>query len=116
MTTYRNTREFAQQSDQSDELSSFRELFHIPKTEGKELAYFCGNSLGLQPKSARSAVEQEMEDWQNMGVEGHVHARNPWLYYHKFLTPAAAKVVGAKEEEVVVMNSLTTNLHLMMVS
>jgi kynureninase len=116
MTMYRNTRDFAQESDQTDELSRFREQFYIPKVNGSEIAYFCGNSLGLQPKTARAAVEQEMEDWQNLGVEGHVNAKNPWLYYHKFLTAPAAKIVGAKEEEVVVMNNLTTNLHLMMVS
>src|SRR5690606_18112834 len=75
-----------------------------------------GNSLGLQPKATKDYVRQELEDWANLGVEGHTDAKNPWIHYHEFLTENMAKVVGAKPIEVVVMNSLTANLHFMMVS
>ncbi len=116
MTTYKNTLEFARSLDFKDPLAGFRNRFHFPKLKGKEAIYLCGNSLGLQPKTARAALEQEMEDWQNMGVEGHFEGKNPWFHYHKFLNEKAAKVVGALPHEVVVMNNLTVNLHLMMVS
>ena len=83
---------------------------------GEPYVYLCGNSLGLQPKSTRQAIEQEFQDWEKYGVEGHFHAKNPWMPYHEFLTEAMATVVGAKPIEVVVMNTLSVNLHLMMVS
>ncbi|MEO9805777.1 MAG: kynureninase [Reichenbachiella sp.] len=115
---YKNTLDFAQECDFNDPLQSFRDKFHIPKHEGKNCIYLVGNSLGLQPKSTRKYVEQELEDWQNLGVEGHFdeQATRPWFHYHKFLKSHLAKLSGAKESEVVSMNSLTTNLHLMMVS
>ena len=117
MTTYKNTLDFAKKLDSEDELSSYRKKFHIPKdTNGNELIYLTGNSLGLQPKSTKDYINQELEDWANLGVEGHIHAKNPWLPYHEFLTESMAKIIGAKPLEVVVMNTLTTNLHLMMVS
>ena len=117
MTTYKNTLDFAKKLDSEDELSSYRKKFHIPKdTNGNELIYLTGNSLGLQPKSTKDYINQELKDWANLGVEGHIHAKNPWLPYHEFLTESMAKIVGAKPLEVVVMNTLTTNLHLMMVS
>lgn len=117
MKPYKNTLEFAQQLDSEDELQPYRERFHIPKdTSGNELIYLTGNSLGLQPKSTKEYINQELEDWANLGVEGHMHAKNPWLPYHEFLTESMAKVVGAKPIEVVVMNTLTANLHFMMVS
>lgn len=116
MTTYSNTLAFAQSLDKADKLAKFRERFYIPQHEGKPVIYFCGNSLGLQPKTAKSAIEQELEDWKNLGVEGHFQGKNPWFHYHKFLTTKAAKIVGGKEKEVVIMNNLTVNLHLMMVS
>ncbi len=94
----------------------FRDKFHIPKTAGKETIYLCGNSLGLQPKNAQDYVIAELEDWANLGVEGHLHARHPWLPYHEFLTKPMASLVGAFPAEVVVMNSLTVNLHLLMAS
>ncbi len=95
----------------------FRKKFHIPRqADGKEVIYLCGNSLGLQPKATKSYLLQELEDWKNYGVEGHFHAKRPWMPYHEFLTEKMAKIVGAKPSEVVVMNTLTTNLHLMMVS
>jgi kynureninase len=103
--------------DKRDDLAHMREKYHLPKTEsGKEQIYFCGNSLGLQPKKAKDYILQELEDWKTLGVEGHFHAKNPWMPYHEFLTPKMADVVGAKPKEVVVMNSLTVNLHLLMVS
>lgn len=115
-----NQSHFLQQAtelDQEDPLSSYRNQFHIPGNgQGENLIYFCGNSLGLQPKSVRSFIEQELSDWEHLGVEGHTHAKNPWMPYHEMLTGHMAEVVGAKPEEVVVMNSLTVNLHLMMVS
>ncbi|MBI1221254.1 MAG: kynureninase [Bacteroidetes bacterium] len=116
MTAYQFSESFAKEMDAQDALSSFRNEFHIPVWKGKESIYLTGNSLGLQPKSAREFVEQEFLDWQNLGVEGHTEAKNPWLFYHHFLTKQAAEIVGAQEKEVVIMNNLTANLHLMMVS
>jgi len=115
--TYKNTLTFAKEMDVKDPLRSFRSRFHIPmQKNGEPYVYLCGNSLGLQPIATREAIEQELIDWQNYGVEGHFHAKNPWMPYHEFLTEAMAKVVGAKPIEVVVMNTLSVNLHLMMVS
>lgn len=109
--------EYAQIQDKNDVLSAYRAQFHIPKTlEGNDTIYFCGNSLGLMPKSTTDYVNQELEDWKNLGVEGHFHAKNPWMPYHEFLTKNMAQIVGALPSEVVVMNSLTVNLHLLMVS
>ncbi len=103
--------------DANDPLGHFRDQFHIPmQKDGTPFVYLCGNSLGLQPKSTKKSINQELLDWQNYGVEGHLQAKNPWLPYHEFLTNAMAEVVGAKPIEVVVMNTLTVNLHLMMVS
>lgn len=114
---YKNNIEFAQSLDNNDPFKEYRNKFHIPAgKEGNELIYFAGNSLGLQPKTVRQYVEQELLDWEKMGVEGHMFARNPWLPYHEFLTDQTAALVGALPEEVVNMNSLTVNLHLMMVS
>jgi len=115
--TYQNTLAYAQQQDTEDKLSYLREQFHIPKDKnGNDWLYFTGNSLGLQPKNTQKYIQQELDDWANFGVEGHFKAKNPWLSYHEFLTESMAKIVGAKPLEVVVMNTLTTNLHLLMVS
>lgn len=112
-----NTLEYAKELDANDALSHYRNKFHIPKDyQGNDWVYLCGNSLGLQPKTTKSYINQELEDWANFGVEGHLEAKNPWMPYHEFLTESMAKVVGAKPIEVVVMNTLTTNLHLAMVS
>lgn len=117
MYNYKTGLDFAKQLDQNDPLSSYKNQFHIPKDKhGNELIYMTGNSLGLQPKSTKNYINQELEDWANLGVEGHTEAKNPWLPYHEFLTDSMAKIVGAIPIEVVVMNTLTTNLHLMMVS
>lgn len=115
--TFDTTPAFADAMDASDPLRTFRERFHIPKKQdGTDVIYFCGNSLGLQPKTAREAILQELDDWETLAVEGHFHAKYPWLPYHEFLTPSTARLVGALPVEVVVMNSLTVNLHLMMVT
>ncbi|MDC3366509.1 kynureninase [Flavobacteriaceae bacterium] len=115
--TYQNSLDYAKQLDQEDPISYLRNQFHIPRDKhGKEWLYFTGNSLGLQPKITSKYIEQELNDWANFGVEGHFEAKNPWLSYHELLTDTMAKVVGAKPIEVVVMNTLTTNLHLLMVS
>ena len=115
MVSYKNTLAFAKEMDTKDPLSSFRDKFYIPKhTDGKEAVYLCGNSLGLQPKLTHEYLLQELEDWKTLGVEGHLHAKHPWMPYHEFLTENMANLVGAKAIEVVVMNSLTVNLHLLM--
>ena len=109
--------DFARTQDEQDPLKAFREKFYIPvRPDGAEQIYFTGNSLGLQPKTVRSYVEQELADWEKFAVEGHMHAKNPWLPYHEFLTEQMARVIGAKPIETVVMNSLTVNLHLLLVS
>ena len=114
---FQNSLEYAKKQDAEDALAAFRNKFHIPKNaSGEELIYFCGNSLGLQPKITSEYIKEELTDWANLGVEGHVEGKHPWLPYHEFLTENMAKIVGAKPSEVVVMNTLTTNLHLMMVS
>ena len=114
---YQNSLAYATQQDSEDSLSHLRNRFHIPKDKnGNDWLYFTGNSLGLQPKSTNEYINQELEDWANLGVEGHFEAKNPWLNYHELLTDKMAKIVGAKPNEVVVMNTLTTNLHLLMVS
>jgi len=108
--------EYAQEQDENDPLRAYREKFHIPVINGIETVYFTGNSLGLQPKSVKNYLDEELEAWKNWGVEGHFEAKRPWFSYHEFLTDKIARVVGAKPIEVVVTHSLTTNLHLMMVS
>lgn len=109
--------QYAAEMDARDPLAHFRERFYIPKAKsGEECIYLCGHSLGLQPKSARTYIEQELKDWAELGVEGHFHGRNPWMPYHRLLTEQTATLVGAEPVEVVVMNSLTVNLHLMMAS
>ncbi|HPI06978.1 MAG TPA: kynureninase [Saprospiraceae bacterium] len=111
-----NTLEGARQADQADPLHHFRNQFLFPQHNGSDCLYFCGNSLGLQPKGVRAALLHELDHWAEHGVEGHFRGEMPWMHYHRFLTEAAARLVGALPEEVVVMNTLTVNLHLMMVS
>ena len=114
---YKNTANFALELDAKDELRNYRNEFHIPlQKNGDPHVYMCGNSLGLQPKRTKEFLNQELDDWATFGVEGHFHAKNPWLPYHEFLAESYAKIVGAKNSEVVAMNTLTVNLHLMMVS
>ena len=108
---------YAEKMDLQDPLAKYRSRFHFPKTKGgNECVYLCGHSLGLQPKSVREYLEQELKDWETLGVEGHFLGKHPWLSYHRLLREQFARLIGAKPIEVVVMNSLTVNLHLMMVS
>lgn len=110
-------RNAVQKMDDQDPLKHFRNRFLFPKTKtGEDAIYFCGNSLGLQPVATKSYVEQELADWANFGVHGHHEAKHAWLPYHEFLTDSMARIVGAKPIETVVMNTLTVNLHLMLVS
>ena len=103
--------------DATDPLAAFRQEFHLPAgPNGQPCAYFCGNSLGLMPKAARAAAEQEFDSWERLGVEGHFQAPSFWMHYHDTLTEASARLVGALPLEVVVMNNLTVNLHLLLVS
>lgn len=111
-----NTFQYAKKLDSQDMLRHLRNQFFIPTTDGKNNIYFAGNSLGLQPKSTKKFLTEELYDWAHLGVEGHLNSRRPWLYYHKFTKKALSKLVGAKPHEVVAMNQLTVNLHLMMVS
>lgn len=109
--------EYAQNLDKNDELREYRNRFHFPlDSNGDKKLYFTGNSLGLQPKSTREYINQELDDWAKYGVDGHFEAKNPWMPYHEIVTEKLARVVGAKPEEVVAMNSLTANLHFLMVS
>jgi kynureninase len=113
---FENSLSFAQKKDQLDPLNSFRNKFLFPKVNGKTAIYFAGNSLGLQPRSVKKFIEEELDDWARLGVEGHVKAARPWLYYHKFSKKALSQLTGAKISEVVSMNQLTVNLHLLMVT
>ncbi len=107
----------AAELDAADELSAFRSRFHFPRTEtGGDAVYLVGHSLGLQPVAARDYVDRELEDWRRLGVEGHFEGENPWMAYHEALTDPLARLAGALPGEVVAMNTLTVNLHLMMVS
>lgn len=113
---FENTIAFAKSLDENDPLRSFREKFHFPTFHKSEVRYFTGNSLGLQPKSTAIYIQEELDDWAKYGVEGHFLSRRPWFSFHENLTEKVAKIVGAKPIEVVVTHSLTTNLHLLMVS
>ena len=114
---FKSDKQFVEELDLKDTLKSYRDKFHIPKKQnGEDVIYFAGNSLGLQPKSVREYIEQELMDWETLGVDARMHAKHPWLPYHEFLTEQTARLVGATPNEVINMNSLTVNLHLMMVS
>ena len=114
---YNTSIDFAIELDENDPLVSLQEKFYFPVREnGEKHIYLCGNSLGLQAKKTEDFVKQELDDWKELGVEGHFHARKPWLPYHEFLSESYSKIVGSKPSEVVAMNTLSVNLHLMMVS
>lgn len=113
---FKNTREFSQELDKQDNLAKYRDEFIFPKVNGKDVIYFVGNSLGLQPKRARKYVDEVMDDWANLAVEGHFYAEKPWWDYHERFCQPLSEIVGAKPTEVGVMNTLTVNLHLLMVS
>ena len=113
---FENTLAFAEKRDQLDPLYSFRNRFLFPKVNAKTAIYFAGNSLGLQPRATAKVIQEELEDWARLGVDGHHKSRRPWVYYHKFFKKGLAQLVGGKILEVVPMNQLTVNLHLMLVS
>jgi kynureninase len=107
---------FARKLDEKDPLRKFRKQFHFPKYKGKKAIYCCGNSLGLQPKLVKKAIDRELKDWRNLGVGGYLHAKTPWLYYqHNFRKPLS-RIMGCKKDEVTVMNTLTVNLHFLLLS
>ena len=108
--------EFAKEADSTDELAYLNQAFHFPKHDGKDVIYFCGNSLGLQPKNVTQAVQTELASWQELAVGGYFGGKNPWLHYQEYLKPSLARMMGCRETEVTVMNALTVNLHLLMLS
>ncbi len=110
------TYDFALQQDAKDELARYKQQFYFPQHNQGDCIYFCGNSLGLQSKTVEAAIQQELNDWKNIGIAGFLKAKNPWMYYQEYFKPALAKIVGCKEDEVTVMNSLTVNLHLLMLT
>ncbi|WP_026837795.1 kynureninase [Gillisia sp. JM1] len=111
---FENTLDFAKKLDNEDKLASYKNEFIFPKVNGKEVIYFTGNSLGLQPRSAKKYVDEVMEDWASLAVEGHFYAEKPWWDYHELFSAKLGKVVGGKPSEITVMNTLTVNLHLLM--
>ena len=113
---YENSLRFARYMDAHDTVRAFQKQFHFPKHNGRRALYFCGNSLGLQPKNTEGAVKSVLKQWRELGVEGWFAGDKPWLSVHREMSELAAPIVGAKPEEVIVMNTLTVNLHLMMVS
>ena len=113
---YQAGADFAADLDRADPLAAFREQFHIPRHDGSDEIYLCGNSLGLQPKKVGRYVQEELEDWQRLAVKAHFDGRRPWMPYHEQFAESTARLVGARPLEVVNMNSLTVNLHLMMTS
>lgn len=113
---FQNTLSYAEQQDSADPLRPYRKEFYFPKVNGREVIYFTGNSLGLQPKRTKAYIDQIMKDWKELAVEGHFHASKPWWDYHERLAGPLSRVVGARPEEVTVMNTLTVNLHLLLVS
>ncbi|MCH7410282.1 kynureninase [Belliella sp. DSM 111904] len=115
-TRFENSLEFANRMDENDPLKAFRNRFIFPKVNGKEAIYFCGNSLGLQPKSTQSYIQRELHNWGEMAVDGHFHGEDAWYHVRKKSKPALANIVGAHEHEVVAMNNLSSNLHFLMVS
>lgn len=114
--SFEATLAYARKQDKKDPLKKFRKEFHFPKVKGEKRIYFCGNSLGLQPKGVEKAIRQELKDWKNLAVDGYLHAKNPWLYYQHYFRKPLSKIMGCKKEEVTVMNALTVNLHLLLLS
>ncbi|MCR9014260.1 kynureninase [Aquiflexum gelatinilyticum] len=115
-TDYRFSEDFARNMDEQDPMKGFRERFYFPKVDGKEAIYFCGNSLGLQPKTTKEYIQKELDNWANLAVDGHFHGEDAWYHVRKKSKPALAEIVGAHEHEVVAMNNLSSNLHFLMVS
>src|SRR5262249_34418741 len=117
LNSFQPTEDFAKELDATDPLRAYRDQFHIPRRhDGSPVSYFAGNSLGLQPRSARTIVNEELDVWAQRGVDGHFDGKRPWYSFHELLRSSGSRLVGAKAGEVVTMNSLTVNLHLMLVS
>ncbi len=110
------TSQFSIDQDMHDELALFKKQFYFPQVNGKNAIYFCGNSLGLQPKNVEAAIQQELNDWKNLGIGGFLKAKNPWMTYQETFKSTLASIAGALPDEVTVMNSLTVNLHLLMLT
>ena len=108
--------DFAAQADAADELVPFKQQFHFPTLNGKDVIYFCGNSLGLQPRNVEAAIQTELTSWKEIAIGGYFGGTNPWLYYQDYLKASLARIMGCQEDEVTVMNTLTVNLHLLMLS
>ena len=113
---FKATSSFAEAKDAADELRQYKSCFYFPQVNNSDTIYFCGNSLGLQSKNVEAAVLQELQDWKNLGISGFLKAANPWMYYQEYFKPTLSKIVGSKPDEVTVMNSLTVNLHLLMLT
>jgi len=113
---YENTLQFAKAQDKKDPLKKFRVKFLFPKHKGKDVVYFTGNSLGLQPKTTLKYIQFELDNWAKFGVEGHFKSKNPWFSYHEMFAEPLSKIVGAKPNEVVAMNQLTSNIHFLFIS
>lgn len=113
---FANTITFARELDKKDPLKKFRKQFHFPFHNGKKAIYFCGNSLGLQPKGVSKAIKQELKDWKNLAVGGYFGARHPWLFYQDNFKLPLSSMMGCRQEEITVMNALTVNLHLLLLS
>jgi kynureninase len=116
MAPFEASLDYARKADQADPLHHYKAQFHFPHHNGKEVIYFCGNSLGLQPKSVHAAIETELKTWREQAVGGYFNGTNPWLYYQDYCKPALARIMGASNDEITVMNALTVNMHLMMLS
>lgn len=114
--SFEATAGYARKQDKKDPLKKFRREFYFPKAGDGKKIYFCGNSLGLQPKGVEKGIKQELKDWKNLAVDGYLHAKNPWLYYQHYFRKSLSKIMGCKKEEVTVMNALTVNLHLLLLS
>jgi kynureninase len=108
--------EFARLKDREDKLARFKDQFYFPQSDNKPVIYFCGNSLGLQSKTVEPVVKQELNDWKNMAIDGFLNGKNPWMYYQEYFKKPLSKIVGCLEDEVTVMNTLTVNLHLLLLT
>ena len=115
-TSYIASQSFAETMDANDPLARFKSQFHFPKHDGNDVIYFCGNSLGLQPKNVAAAIETELTSWRDLAIGGYFGGTNPWLNYQEYTRATLANMMGAKEDEITVMNALTVNLHLLMLS
>ena len=113
---YEENLKFAKKCDRNDPLKKFRKQFYLPEDKNNKPVYFCGNSLGLLSKNVKPAINQELKDWKNKAIAGYLHAKHPWMYYQHNFNKPLARIMGCREDEVTVMNALTVNLHLLLLS